>query len=66
MFGAAQLPVNHNTEDIIITVAPFFLNKLAVLMDKESESFTNGIMVQIDLQRATVAFPQLVVSNVFE
>ena len=35
-------------------------------MDKKSESFTNGIMVQIDLQRATVAFPQLVVSNVTE
>ena len=49
MFGAAQLPVNHNTEDIIITVAPFFSNKLAVLMDKKSEIFTNGIMDKIDL-----------------
>ena len=48
MFGAAQLPVNHNTEDRNITVAPFFFDKLAVLMDKKSESFTNGIMVQID------------------
>ena len=49
MFGAAQLPVNHNTEDIIVTVAPFFPFKLAMLMDKESESFTNGIMDKIDL-----------------
>ena len=33
-----------------------------MLTDKKSKIFTNGMMVQIDLQRATVAFPQFVLA----
>ena len=66
MFGAAQLPVNHKTEDIIITVAPFFSNNWRLLMDEKSESFTlMELWIKLIYKEQlyhTAAFPQLVLA----
>ena len=66
MFGAAQLPVNHKTEDIIITVAPFFSNNWRLLMDEKSESFTLMELWIKLIYKEYCSISPVSVSNAFE